>query len=465
MSTTITNDEVGEDRFDVDLIMERALAADEADIAAHGRVQQTMADVVATAYRAFEIGVWEMTHDRFTEAVPWLATAVDSGIEEARPLLEICVRASDPIPHRRAAAADEHDAHLAEQLVVLAEETAPAEDAPVRATPIYEEVLALAHAFSARPEPSRWVAPTLLLPGRALEHRCLADLHGAPERARLEYERLRVTHERLMTITVPELREDLLVLNGTWSRQTVLEPDAVSADRCLEWTVLQLKWRPEHTSTTGPFPQRIVLPSTSARPAADRPVPSPGHLRRQDFDLLARDAGEGNPEAVHALLELIQPVVVRYCRARIGGRDLAYITADDIAQEVCLSVLKALPDYAERGGSFLYLVHAIAANKVTDAFRAIARNRAEPVRELPGGPVLGQTPGSPVLRMDDLGARLGRMLAHLPRRQQEVLVLRIAVGLSATETGEALGVSPGNVRVTQHRALVRLRTMLREEEF
>jgi RNA polymerase sigma-70 factor, ECF subfamily len=37
------------------------------------------------------------------------------------------------------------------------------------------------------------------------------------------------------------------------------------------------------------------------------------------------------------------------------------------------------------------------------------------------------------------------------------MVMRIAVGLSAEETGRALGMSPGAVRVAQHRALARLR--------
>ena len=65
----------------------------------------------------------------------------------------------------------------------------------------------------------------------------------------------------------------------------------------------------------------------------------------------------------------------------------------------------------------------------------------------------------------DLGARLGRLLASLPRVQQEILTLRIAVGFSAQETAEALGISAGNVRVTQHRALTRLRGMIRDDEF
>jgi RNA polymerase sigma-70 factor (ECF subfamily) len=195
-------------------------------------------------------------------------------------------------------------------------------------------------------------------------------------------------------------------------------------------------------------------------------LPRPGgRLTKEDLDPLVKDAGEGNPAAIHSLLQMIEPVVVRYCRARMGGRDLSYLSADDVAQEVCLAVLKALPDYQDRGGSFLYLVHAIAANKVADAYRAVARDRSEPVPELPERPlVAGNEPESHALHLD-LGARLGRLLATLPRVQQEILTLRIAVGFSATETAEALGISPGNVRVTQHRALTRLRGMIRDDEF
>jgi RNA polymerase sigma-70 factor (ECF subfamily) len=194
-------------------------------------------------------------------------------------------------------------------------------------------------------------------------------------------------------------------------------------------------------------------------------LPRPGgRLTKEDLDPLVKDAGEGNPAAIHTLLKMIEPVVVRYCRARMGGRDLSYLSADDVAQEVCLAVLKALPDYQDRGGSFLYLVHAIAANKVADAYRAVARDRSEPVPELPERPLVGNEPETRALHLD-LGARLGRLLASLPRVQQEILALRIAVGLSATETAEALGISPGNVRVTQHRALARLRGMVGNEEF
>jgi RNA polymerase sigma-70 factor (ECF subfamily) len=55
-------------------------------------------------------------------------------------------------------------------------------------------------------------------------------------------------------------------------------------------------------------------------------------------------------------------------------------------------------------------------------------------------------------------------LAHLTPRQREVLVLRVAVGVSAEEAAEAVGSTAGAVRVTQHRAMTRLRRLVRQGE-
>jgi RNA polymerase sigma-70 factor (ECF subfamily) len=57
---------------------------------------------------------------------------------------------------------------------------------------------------------------------------------------------------------------------------------------------------------------------------------------------------------------------------------------------------------------------------------------------------------------------MGRLLGVLPERQREILVLRVVLGLSADETAEVVGSTPGAVRVAQHRALTRLRKALDE---
>ncbi|MFI9009677.1 sigma-70 family RNA polymerase sigma factor [Actinosynnema sp. NPDC053489] len=172
-------------------------------------------------------------------------------------------------------------------------------------------------------------------------------------------------------------------------------------------------------------------------------------------------AVRGDRRAVEALLAEIRPVVVKYCRARIGQGQRSSASAEDVAQEVCLAVLKALPNYREQGRPFLAFVYGIAAHKVADAHRASARNRAESVPELPDSPGVEPGPEQRALQ-GELSERMGRLLDVLPDRQREILVLRVVLGMSAEETAEAVGSTPGAVRVAQHRALARLRKAMEE---
>ena len=180
-------------------------------------------------------------------------------------------------------------------------------------------------------------------------------------------------------------------------------------------------------------------------------------------DELVAAAMAGDHEAVGRLLAIIRPVVVRYCRARLGRTDRASASADDVAQEVCLAVLTALPSYRVQGRPFLAFVYGIAAHKVIDAHRAVTRNRSEPVADVPDAVEVADGPEQRALRVE-LSSEMGRLLDQLPDKQREILVLRVVVGLSAEETAEAVGSTPGAVRVAQHRALARLRKTMPEEE-
>lgn len=171
----------------------------------------------------------------------------------------------------------------------------------------------------------------------------------------------------------------------------------------------------------------------------------------------------GDLPSLERLLAWLRPLVLRYCRARVGRHERSFASADDVAQEVCLAVLTALPGYQDQGRPFLAFVYGIAAHKVADAHRAVARNRAEPVAELPDMPEPAAGPEQRAMR-GELTSRMATLLRVLPAKQREILVLRVVVGLSAEETAEAVGSTPGAVRVTQHRALARLRRTLAAQE-
>ncbi|PRY40640.1 sigma-70 family RNA polymerase sigma factor [Umezawaea tangerina] len=174
-----------------------------------------------------------------------------------------------------------------------------------------------------------------------------------------------------------------------------------------------------------------------------------------DPEVVRRAVG-GDQAATRALLEAIRPVVVRYCRARVGRHERTFGSADDVAQDICLAVLTALPTFRDQGRPFLAFVFGIAAHKVADAHRASAKNRVEPMSEVPDFEEVAAGPEERAL-LDDLSTRMGGLLRTLPERQREILVLRVVLGLSADEAAEAIGSTPGAIRVAQHRALTQLR--------
>ncbi|MBV8932447.1 MAG: sigma-70 family RNA polymerase sigma factor [Kutzneria sp.] len=181
------------------------------------------------------------------------------------------------------------------------------------------------------------------------------------------------------------------------------------------------------------------------------------------LDVAVGAAVDGDRRAMECVLASVRPLVMRYCRARVGRQERSFASADDVAQEVCLAVLTALPGYRDQGRPFLAFVYGIAAHKVADAHRAVARNRSEPVSEVPDGPAAGAGPEQHAMQ-GELSDRMAQLLRALPAKQREIVLLRVVVGLSAEETADAVGSTPGAVRVAQHRALARLRKTLAAEE-
>ena len=174
------------------------------------------------------------------------------------------------------------------------------------------------------------------------------------------------------------------------------------------------------------------------------------------LDAAVAEAVAGSRDALREVLETIRPIVVRYIRARLGTAERVGLSADDVAQEVCLAAIQALPRYQDQGRPFLAFVYGIAAHKVADAHRAAGRNRSEPTDQVPERYSLESGPEQMALQAD-AASRMNKLLETLPDKQREILILRIVVGMSAEETAEAVGSTPGAVRVAQHRALAKLK--------
>ena len=183
----------------------------------------------------------------------------------------------------------------------------------------------------------------------------------------------------------------------------------------------------------------------------------PGEPGDDELKRLAFASRAGDSQATESLIGLLRPMILRYCRARLGRIVGGYHTADDVAQEACVGVLKALPRYEDMGKPFAAFAIRIAANKVADAQRR-AFTVGIPLDDLTDRPDDQDGPEEQAVRVDE-AARAHALLNRLPELHREIVLLRVVVGLSAKETGQIFDLTASAVRLIQHRALIRVRGM------
>lgn len=165
-------------------------------------------------------------------------------------------------------------------------------------------------------------------------------------------------------------------------------------------------------------------------------------------------ARRGEPHALNEIIRLFRPAIYRYCRSRLPDHE----AAEDVTQEVTIAMVEALPRHRADDHAVGAFVFGIAANKVAMWHRSAYRRPETLIDSAPDR--LDTSPGpADIAESNDGLARLMASMDALPERFREVLMLRVAAGLSAEEAGQVLGMTAGAVRIAQHRAL----TMLREK--
>lgn len=174
---------------------------------------------------------------------------------------------------------------------------------------------------------------------------------------------------------------------------------------------------------------------------------------------LVDKAKAGNRAAIEQLVAQLRPRVFRYVLARVLDPHLA----DDVTQEVTVTMLTALPRHVDQGRPFTAWVFGIAANKISESRRSAGRRHESMATPVPDGRSDATLePETAVLRMET-SQYVAQLLTQLPDAQAEIVRLRVAAGLSADETAAVVGMTAGAVRVAQHRALSRLRELVGEE--
>lgn len=170
---------------------------------------------------------------------------------------------------------------------------------------------------------------------------------------------------------------------------------------------------------------------------------------------LVRRAQKGDRSAFALLYERYFERVYRYLVARLSNPT----EAEDLAQEVFLRVLEALPRFRFRGPPFSAWIFRIAHNLVVDRYRRTGHaGEVLPLDTVLGLPSGQDVPAQAILALE--AQALGAALARLTEAQRQVLLLRFVAGLSVRETAQAMGKSENAVKALQHAGLLALRRHL-----
>lgn len=166
---------------------------------------------------------------------------------------------------------------------------------------------------------------------------------------------------------------------------------------------------------------------------------------------LVREFRSGDAEAFDVIVARFQDRVFRLCRVWLHDGQ----NADDAAQEVFLRAWRGLRRFRFRSEPFTWL-YRTTRNVCNEL------NRRRRLEALAGDPEDSAASPERDAEQSDVASRVRSLVAALPERQREVVLLRLFEDLSVRETAAAMGCREGTVKALLHKATKRLRLNIDE---
>lgn len=177
-------------------------------------------------------------------------------------------------------------------------------------------------------------------------------------------------------------------------------------------------------------------------------------VRDLDWSILMARAQDGDARAYRRLLESIAP----YVRARAARFVRAPSDIEDAVQDILLTLhaVRATYDPARPFGPWL---STITERKLIDRVRRQGRRRAHETEFEP----IHETFADSAANLDNMTMRqdIQSAVDHLPYSQREAVRLTKIEGLSLKEASAKSGLSVAALKVATHRAVRRLRQILK----
>ncbi len=178
------------------------------------------------------------------------------------------------------------------------------------------------------------------------------------------------------------------------------------------------------------------------------------HVVGDDFAGVLAAAQGGREEDFAVLWRDANPSLLRYLRV------LAPESAEDIAAETWVQVVRGLPRFVGDEMAWRAWLFTTARRRLLDQARSRRRHPTEPLDEI-GAAEVPASPDTEQLALENIATESAiALLSELPAHQAEVIMLRVIAGLDTEVVAEMLGRSPGAIRVSAHRGLRKLETLL-----
>jgi RNA polymerase sigma-70 factor (ECF subfamily) len=169
-------------------------------------------------------------------------------------------------------------------------------------------------------------------------------------------------------------------------------------------------------------------------------------------DDLVERAREFDPDAWETLYRRAYDMLFGYAFRRLGSVD----ASEDAVSETMMRAMKSIDRYVPTDRRIDAWLVGIMRNVVLESWRASARDRRG--ASLPVA--VADAPAIEGILAEEEAREVRQAFSKLSAEEQEVLELRVVLGLTAEDVGQLLRRKPGAVRMAQHRALGRLRSTL-----
>jgi len=174
-----------------------------------------------------------------------------------------------------------------------------------------------------------------------------------------------------------------------------------------------------------------------------------------DEPQIIQKAIAGEKQAFALLYEKYSDSIHRYFYFRLASIEMA----EDLTEAVFIKTWEALPSFSLSGKelNFRAWLYRIAHNTLVDYFRS---HKEELSIELIGDIPSTMSIPEKEVEQKEIKAQLTNAVHQLDEQSIQVIMSRFIAGLDNQETAEITGLSEGNVRVIQFRALKKLREFL-----